>query len=222
MGLRVGAMKPIESGCKRAESAHQDSFLRHDDTLLFPSDGSFLREVASMQEPLELVTPVRFAMPLAPLVAAQEEKLNCDLSSVMRAFSVLSGKYNALVVEGIGGLLVPLSQIKSAVNEKPKAYYVTDLIKEFNLPVIIVSRPSLGTINHTLLTVSHAISEGIDVAGIIINYAEPPEHNIAEQTNLSVLRKLSPAPILGIIPYFPDITAQAVNKIASTLPIVLP
>ncbi len=108
-----------------------------------------------------------------------------DIEKIKKAFEDLLRKYDMAVVEGIGGLLVPLN----------RNYFVLDLVKHFGLPIIIVSRPGLGTINHTLLTVNYAIKEGLNVAGIIMNYSQPPENTLAEETNPKVIQQISPVPL---------------------------
>ncbi len=198
-GFRTGAMKPFETGCTKQ------------DDMLCPEDGTFLRSVAGMDDPLELVTPVRYELPLAPMVASGLEKRAVDLSAAFSAFHTLSGRYDAVVVEGVGGLLVPLTRPTAGA----PAYYVSDLIRSLALPVIIVTRPTLGTINHTLLTVYQAMREGLDVIGIIINEHAPPGQSVAEKTNPSVIEKLSPVPVLGIVPHLPEVTEDAVDAVAA-------
>jgi dethiobiotin synthetase len=95
------------------------------------------------------------------------------------------------VVEGIGGLMVPIV----------KDYYALDLAGELGLPLIVVARPGLGTINHIMLTVHNALKAGLTVAGIVINYGQPPEDSLAEQTNPQLLSQISPVPLIGIFPY---------------------
>ena len=88
------------------------------------------------------------------------------------------------------------------------------MAKNFGLPVIVVTRPGLGTINHTLLTVKCALKEGLTVAGIIINYSRPAEGTIAEQTNPAVLEKICPVPILGVFPYLENLEHTTIEKAA--------
>ncbi|MBI5188968.1 MAG: dethiobiotin synthase, partial [Nitrospirae bacterium] len=175
LGLRACGMKPIETGCIRAKSKVKNR-------VLIPSDGMFLRELTDMDDPIDLVTPVRFENPLAPMVASNIEGIPVDIDKIKRAFEELSKGYDIIVVEGIGGLLVPIK----------RDYFVLDLVRDFGLPIIVVSRPGLGTINHTMLTVNYAIKEGLEVAGIIINYSRPPEGTLAEDTNPEIIRQISP------------------------------
>ena len=200
-GINVGAMKPIESGCTRKAG------------ILEPADGRYLKFVAGMDDPLELITPVRFEAPLAPYCASHAEGVPVDLEKIFNAYEALSGKYDFMVVEGIGGVLVPLAG--KTTSRTSRSYFVIDLIKELKLPAVVVTRPSLGTINHTLLTVSQLLNEGVDVAGLIINFNIPAEGTIAEKTNPKALRELCSVPIIGVIPYLQDISAESIEAIAA-------
>src|SRR5512135_330939 len=134
LGHHAGAMKPIESGCGR------------EGDVLIPFDGMFLKQTAHMDEPVTLVTPCCFESPLAPLSASEIEMKEVDTGEIRRAFKGLSAKYGVMIVEGIGGLMVPVK----------KDYYVVDMAKEFGLPLMVVARPGLGTINHIMLTINCA------------------------------------------------------------------
>jgi dethiobiotin synthetase len=214
-GIKVGAMKPIETGCKKVEDSEKKSMEE-----LIPSDGLFLKEMAELDDSIDLVTPVRFKEPLAPLVASDLEfgvrsyEVGVQgLTKVFNAYEKLSNKYGFLVVEGVGGLLVPIAKRQRANGKGQEVYFVVDLIKDLNLPIVVVARPTLGTINHTLLTVNHALREGINVSGVIINYHNPPEDSIAEKTNPDVLRQLCPVPVIGVLPYLAEITKESIEKV---------
>jgi len=194
LGFMACGMKPIETGCKREEFKVKD--------MLIPSDGTFLREIAGTGESIDLITPIRFENPLAPLPASEIENMPVDLDKIKTAYKELSNKYDVIIVEGIGGLLVPIK----------RGHFVIDLAKDFGLPIIVVSKPGLGTINHTMLTVNYAIKEGLDVAGIIINHTRPPERTLAENTNPEIIRRLSPVPIIGIFPYLKDLESRTIER----------
>lgn len=219
-GIKVGAMKPIETGCIRSEVRSQKPEARKDNKLLIPSDGMFLKDMAEMGDSIDLITPIRFEEPLAPMVAAELKKRPVDLDKIFSAYDVLSKKYDFMVVEGVGGLLVPITFVQqndSATErqfKEPSAYFVSDLIRDLKLPVIVVARPILGTINHTLLTVNYALREGINILGVIINFNNPPENNLAEKTNPKVLKELCPVPIIGMLPYIKDITKKNIEDAA--------
>ena len=200
LGLRVCGMKPIETGCMKAESGFKDRVLE-------TSDGMFLKETADMDDSIDVITPIRFEKPLAPFPASEIEGIPVDIEDIdkiKKAFKYLLKKYDMVVVEGIGGLLVPIQ----------RDYFVLDLAKDFGLPIIIVSRPGIGTINHTLLTVNYAMKEGLNVAGIILNYSRPPENTLAEETNPQVIRQISPVPILGVFPYLENRERVTLEKTA--------
>ena len=192
LGFTAGGMKPIESGC-----------LQQGDVLV-PSDGMFIKTIAHMEENIGQITPCRFKSPLAPLPASESEGISVDFEKINKAFADISENYDVVIVEGVGGLLVPIT----------RNYFVIDMAKDFNLPLIVVSRPSLGTINHTMLTVNYALKEGLRVAGIIINYNQPPENTLAEATNPEIIKRISPVPVIGIFPYLKDLESATIKKAA--------
>jgi dethiobiotin synthetase len=202
LGLSACGMKPIETGCLKSEFGVRSSEFRVKEKVLIPTDGMFLREIAGINDSIDLVTPIRFQNPLAPFPASEIEDVPVDIEKIGKAYSELSKKYDAVVVEGIGGLLVPIK----------RDYFVLDLARDFGLPVIVVSRPGLGTINHTLLTVNYAIRGGLTVSGIIINYSQPPEGTLAEETNPEVIRQISTVSLLGIFPYLKDLEGSTIEK----------
>jgi dethiobiotin synthetase len=201
LGFKACGMKPIETGCKTAVSSQQSAISSKKRTLI-PSDGIFLKEIADIGESINLITPIRFQNPLAPLPASEIEGTSVDLEKIQKSYTALFKNYDIVIVEGIGGLLVPIK----------KNYFVLDLAKDFGLPIIVVSRPGLGTINHTMLTVNYAIKEGLNVAGIIINYSRPPEGTLAENTNPGVMKKISPVPVIGIFPYLKDLESSTIER----------
>jgi len=189
-GLATCGMKPVETGC------------RLDGDRLFPADATFLRDVSKCDERLEDIVPYCFETPLAPMVASEIERRAIDPVWLVRAFQKLADKYDAVVVEGVGGILVPITG----------GYSVVDFARDLSLPVVVVASPFLGTINHTLLTVEHALNEGLRVAGVILNYHRPPERTVAEATNPGVVEKLCPVPFIGTMPYLEEIDGEALQK----------
>jgi dethiobiotin synthetase len=161
-----------------------------------------LKQGAHMDEPITLITPCCFESPLAPYPASEIEMKKVNIPAIKSAFSRLSLNYEAMVVEGIGGLLVPIK----------KNYAIIDLAADLDLPLIVVAKPGLGTINHTLLTVNYALREGLSVVGVIINYSMPPENSLAEKTNAQLLEKICPVPVLGIFPHLKIISEETVEN----------
>jgi dethiobiotin synthetase len=190
LGFRACGMKPIETGC-----------LREGDVLI-PSDGMFIKTIAHMGESVNYISPCCFENPLSPLAASEIEGISVNFEKIKKAYAELSQKYDVVIVEGLGGLLVPITG----------DYFVLNLARDFGLPVIVVSRPGLGTINHTMLTVNYAINAGLVVAGIIINYSLPSEGTSAENTNPEVLKKISPVPVVGIFPHLKDLEETTIER----------
>lgn len=174
-GVNVGVMKPAETGCAvRAGTP-------------VPRDAIRLRKAAGVKDSLDLVNPVRLRKPLAPLVAASLEGLRIDPRRIHNAFHTLSGRHDFMIVEGAGGIMVPIAS----------GYSFLDLAQELGLPVLVVARPSLGTINHTLLTVNALKARDISIAGIVINYADDRRQGLAEKTSPAVIEELSGVKVLG-------------------------
>ncbi|MCS7163773.1 MAG: dethiobiotin synthase [Thermodesulfovibrio sp.] len=198
-GLKIGAMKAIETGCINK------------DGILLPSDGMLLRDMAEMNDSLDLITPIKLENPLSPLVASRIENIDIDIDKIFKAFETLKKKYDYILVEGVGGLMVPINK-----EEKKKSiyYFVRDLIKDMGLPVILVTRPTLGTINHTLLTLEALKNKKIPVKGYIINFSEPPKNDIAEKTNPQILKELIDIPCLGIFPYLTELSKDKIGETA--------
>ena len=192
-GTKAFGMKPIETGCKA--SIYGD---------LLPEDGMILKEVAGMKEDIREIVPYPFRTPVAPLVASREEGKEINIEVIKERFDALLKKYDAGIVEGAGGLLVPVK----------KDFFMLDLAKELNLPILIVSPNRLGTLNHTLLTARYALDHGAEVAGIIMNTPNPGGAGVAEKTNAEVLKELSPVPVIGELPYIEDISNASLAAIA--------
>ena len=164
----------------------------------------FLKKMAGATDDLSLICPYALARPLAPGVAAQAENIVIDIETITTAFARIAARYDLVLVEGAGGLMVPITQ----------QLLTADLIRLLDLPVIIIARTSLGTINHTLLTVKQAQSEGLEVRGIILNKTSP-EPDEAEETNPAVIQKFSRVPLLGVVPYIPAKDRQNLELLSS-------
>jgi dethiobiotin synthetase len=191
-GTSVCGMKPVETGCTRVGNN------------LFPPDGMFLKKVAGMDENINQITPYCFETSVAPSLASEMESKAIHIDTIIEKFQDLLKRYHAVVVEGAGGLLAPIK----------KDYFVIDLIKELKLPVIVVARPGLGTVNHTLLTVNYALKEGVRLAGVVINFTRRSEGTVAENTNPLLLQQLSPAPLAGVFPYLDNLDNETIEKAA--------
>jgi len=183
--LNVGVMKPVETGVDPECSAN--------------SDAKFLMEICRCDDPLSLVSPVRLKTAASPYQAAKMENSHINVDTIIQSFHTLAGKYENMLVEGVGGLLVPLTS----------NYLVCDLIRDMGLPLLVVSRNALGTLNHTLLTLRVAKQEGIPVRGVILSRTEPGESNAIEKGHAEIITELSGVPVLGEIPYIGNISDES-------------
>jgi len=146
-GRDVEVFKPVASGCRRGREG------------LISSDAEFLAACADSKRPLAEITPVRYRPALAPNVAAERTGRPVDLEAIFDAYRRLEGACECVVVEGVGGLLCPLDD----------RFWVIHFARMTGLPVVVVARGGLGTINHTLLTIHAARGAGLHVAGVIVN-----------------------------------------------------
>jgi dethiobiotin synthetase len=180
-GIDVGVMKPLESGVPCFESAP------------IPQDAMTLKEIAGTGDDLTEINPYCFQAPLAPGIAAEQAGVEIDLKRIKKVYGGLKKRHQFMVVEGAGGLLVPIAP----------GVLLPALIKLLGLPVIVVARSGLGTINHTLLTLSYCQKEGLEVAGFIISKSNP-DVTPAEAGNPHIIAQFSNVPFLGTIPYLRD------------------
>ena len=182
-------MKPIATGVENG----------------FSEDAEILKRSASSKDPIDYINPITLKLPLAPLVASRLEKKDIDLNIVWDRFKTLSKANNIMIVEGIGGVMVPICE------KDKETLYVPDMMLKMDLPVIIVARPDLGTINHTIMTVEILKSKGISIEGIIFNYTSPIKKDISIETNPDIIRELSGVGILGIMYYNKDRSKRKVE-----------
>jgi dethiobiotin synthetase len=144
-GVAVGVMKPCETGVDARG----------------PLDALALRDAAGASDEIEVICPQRFALPAAPSIAAEVEGRTVDIERIRLASKTLDARHDFLLVEGAGGWLVPIAP----------HYAMADLAAELGYPVLVVARASLGTINHTLLTVEAVERRGLPLAGVVVNHA---------------------------------------------------
>ena len=169
-GVNVGVLKPFASGSWE--------------------DTRFIKRAANVADDLDQITPFYFKYPLAPFTSMQLEKRTIDPKSLKNRIGHLVRKYQFLIVEGIGGAAVPVTASFDAL----------DIPKELRLPVLIVSHLSLGTINHTFLTIEYIKRKGLQLKGVVLNAHSCKRRGLAEKTNPRVIRELTGVPILGIFP----------------------
>ncbi|HEY4717205.1 MAG TPA: dethiobiotin synthase [bacterium] len=174
----IGVMKPVETGCRKRGRR------------LVPGDGVRLISAAGVLDPENLVVPYKFRTPLAPYAAAMIENRRINLSRIRKSFRCLSKLHEFLVVEGAGGLFVPLT----------RDYTFLDFIKETKLSVVIVAGNKLGVLNHIMLTVFCLKKYNINPELVILNNIESPGVP-AQKTNLKILKRLLPGIKVLNFPY---------------------
>jgi dethiobiotin synthetase len=188
---RVAVLKPVATGCVHRREG------------LISEDAEFLAQCANAKAPLDLICPVRYAEPLAPALAAQRAKRPMDWEAIDRSITLLSADADVLIVEGIGGILVPMDD----------KYTVVDLAAALDLPTVIVARPNLGTINHTLLTLAALRARNVPIAGVVVNRYPPDTPGLAEETSPRAIENWGKVPILCVVPDDPVPTIPQVNPI---------
>ena len=171
-------MKPAETGC-----------LPGPDGAPYAADAARLRWFAGRSDPLDTVCPFRLRDPLAPALAARREGLALDLERVAVLVDRFAATCAVGLVEGAGGLLVPLADQAT----------FADLATRCRLPLVVVVGNRLGCVNHAALTMRWARSAGLSVAGYVINTLQP-EPDLAMQTNIELLHEIL-GPSLGVFPW---------------------
>jgi dethiobiotin synthetase len=177
-GKKVGVFKPVGSGCT------------HQHEGLINSDAEFLRTCSHCNFSLSEINPVGFVTPAAPLVCEEFENRAVDFDKIVEAYKKICADSEYVIVEGVGGVRVPIS-----VNID-----VLDLAKEFQMPVLIVTRPDLGTINHTLLTIDAVKAAGLEIAGVVINGYDIESAGLAQESLAGVIEELGDVDIISVVP----------------------
>lgn len=189
-GLRAAALKPVAAGVDG--SGHNEDVLR-------------LMRSANVSLPRETVNPWLLKDPLSPHIAARRAGMEITTAPIIECFHAACAQTDLLLVEGVGGLYAPLSDTLSQ----------PDLIRELDIPVILVVGLRLGCLNHALLTLAALHQEGCRLAGWVGNRIDPDFQAAAE--NIGTLRQRINAPCLGILPFNPAATPAELAS-ALTLP----
>ena len=176
-GHDVGVMKPVSCG----PASENDAIL--------------LKKLLNLDDPLELICPVSFEKPLAPYSVAKIQDTRNKLQKrykkqdikrkVSEAYKQLCKRHEIVLIEGIGGVMVPIT----------KDYYVIDMIEDFSLPTVVVARAGLGTLNHTLLTIEALRKRNIEIAGVVMNGYKGDD--LSEDTNADVIEELGDVKIIA-------------------------
>lgn len=186
-GKRVGVFKPVASGC-----SHQFEGLVN-------ADAEFLRMCSHCNFSLSEINPVGYVQPAAPAVCEEFERRPVDYGLIEACCRKISAASDVMIVEGVGGVRVPVS----------RGVDVLDLAREFDLPVVVVSRPDLGTINHTLLTLDAVRGAGLDIAGVVISGYDAESAGLAQESLHGVLQEWGGVEILATVPLDEESNVEA-------------
>lgn len=174
-GLKVGVMKPIETGINNPKD--------------LGSDAELLRWASGSKDSDELISPYRYEQPLAPCQAASMTQRPIDVETIVAAYEELRHDKDFVLVEGAGGLMVPIRG----------GYIMADLARQLNLPLLVITHPRLGTLNHTLLTTFAARAMELEISGYMVNRM-PKDPGDAEKQAPHLLASLASADLLGVLP----------------------
>lgn len=178
-GIDIGVMKPFASAEKIFSYKYKSE------------DSALLARAAKIKDPDEEINPFFYSIPTAPFVAAKITKEKAvNLSAAESIYYRLASKHDFMIVEGIGGIMVPLTKKES----------VADFVRLLNLSTIIVASSRIGTINHVLLTVKACRDYGLNILGIIINNM-PREPSIVEKKIVQIIQEVSGVAVLCVIPF---------------------
>ena len=204
-GMSIGVAKPAETGCpRRADGLYPEdaATLAAAAAVWSPASpaspdssaaASGIDDDAATVEPLDAVCPYRFPDPLAPMLAAARVGTTIDVDALVRTLTARAVAVDILLIEGAGGVLVPLT---------PAATYA-DLARMLDAPVLLVVGSRLGAINHALLSLEALRTRGVRVLGYVVNRLAPAG-DLAVDTNTDLLRDLSAERFLGELPHLAD------------------
>lgn len=188
--VNVGVMKPFATANRAFSKKYRSQ------------DTAMLARAAGVDDPDSDLNPFFYSLAASPLVASQlKRELPASIEKALQALQALAKKHDFMIVEGIGGIMVPLTENES----------VADFAKRACLPVVIVSTSMLGTLNHTLLTVMACKEFGINLRGIIVNKM-PKKPSIVEQKAPEVIERLTGIKVLGTVPFLKGANHTNIGK----------
>ena len=151
-------------------------------------------EPEKLKDFLYQLVPYSFSFPGSPHLAANLEQKQINPSKIINAFHYLQGQFESIIVEGVGGVLVPYD------NENT----VLDIACELSLPVILVIDNKLGAINHALMSIDSLKSRGMSILGMIFNQSRPFVDPIISKDNIEIIKTMTGVPFLGELPHCQD------------------
>ena len=188
MKIDVGVMKPFAAGIAQKIGFKSE-------------DVEILANAAQVNDPEMLLNPQFFPIAASPYTALKNLKITPNIKLILNRFEKLSKLHSMLLVEGMGGIMTPILQ----------DYFVTNLIKDMKLPVIIVIRTKVGTVNHTVMTCKMCEKYKIPVKGIVINNFDTGGYPVKElKRDLENLTNMS---VLGSIPFIDDMSDASLYRV---------
>jgi dethiobiotin synthetase len=189
--IDVGVMKPFATANKVFSKKYRSQ------------DTAILAKASGVNDPDSSLNPFFYSIGASPLVASElKYGAPVDIKTAVRQLKKLGRKHEFLIAEGIGGIMVPLTENES----------IAGFIKQVDLPVVIVTTAKLGTLNHTLLTVMACKKFGLKIAGIILNKM-PKKPNIVEKKSAEVIERLTNFKVLAVIPLLRGENYATVGKV---------
>lgn len=188
-GINVGVMKPAETGHDPADGP-------------WPADAKILVQAAGCAEPPEVVVPFVYEPPVAPLVAARMAGRAVDIDTIASCFARIREKHELVLVEGAGGLAVPLAERAghaSHTGNPARHFDYADLATRLDLALLVVTRAHLGTLNHTALTLEYARQRGATVAGVVVNGLDAHLNDPSAAGNPALIEEMGQVPVFGVI-----------------------
>lgn len=191
-GRSVVGMKPIAAGCENGRWLDVDQ----------------LSAASTRQFDCAVINPYRLTAPVVPQIAAYYEAIDIDIAVIEQAFQTVRKTVDIVVVEGVGGFIVPLTSQTDT----------SDLAVALNLPIIMVVGLRLGCLNHALLTAEAIRARRLLLAGWVANTVDPQMDDIAG--NIQILKHRLKCPLIGILPYNPDINASVFADLLNINPLL--
>ncbi|EGT3616471.1 dethiobiotin synthase [Clostridium perfringens] len=195
-GVNAGYYKPVLSGAIKVEEK------------LIPMDCKEVIEISGLKEEYENMVSYILEHPYSPHLASEVENVSIELEKIKRDYSKVSKKYDFVLCEGSGGIICPISLSN-------KRIMLEDIVKEINLPIILVSNSGLGAINHVVLTVSYLKNLGLEVSGIILN--DFNEEDIIHRDNKDIIKKLTGIKKISTVPNLEDVEEYDLNELNEVL-----
>lgn len=180
-------MKPVQSGATGSKGN------LHSQDLLFSLKSC---DLSLSHEEIRLLSPFCYKQACSPRLAGRMAGKYPDIKTIVKNLKTVSGRYDCVIIEGAGGIIVPLNKTKTML----------DLMREINFPIILVAHGSLGTINHTLLSINMLKASGLEVAGVVVNNTVPENEKdrFIREDNIITISRLGRVKILAVVDYVPQ------------------